>query len=193
MVTSPMNKAPKQFQQQQQQNMHQKQQQHKTQWTPQRPQKSRSNGSTPSSSSSSTPNGKNSSRAVKRVNSSPVAAQGGGGGGGSLHHRQQQFQQQQQHQQQQQFRTPTKNIPVRKQSCHTPRASPARASQTPSPRAFAGSKCYEPPTPQSLPKPPSTWMQMASSSPAVTIQSSTPAVADDPISQHLRLLLKVHN
>jgi hypothetical protein len=35
-------------------------------------------------------------------------------------------------------------------------------------------------------------MQMAKSSPAVTIQSSTPA-ADDAVSQHLKLLLNVQN
>lgn len=71
---------------------------------------------------------------------------------------------------------------------HTPspsqssRSSPSRAS----PNNFASSTCYQPPTPESLPKPPLSWTQSA---PPILCSTPPPMVTDP--TTHLRLLLNV--
>ncbi|XP_059084338.1 proline-rich nuclear receptor coactivator 2-like [Tigriopus californicus] len=87
----------------------------------------------------------------------------------------------------------------------TPRSVPStpltsRNASTPSPQCFAGSKCYAPPTPDALPKPPPSWtsspanlnclMSLVSTpmkSPKYSVPQADPSLA----SQHLKLLLKV--
>jgi membrane-bound lytic murein transglycosylase len=82
-----------------------------------------------------------------------------------------------------------------------------RGSSTPSPKTFAGSSCFKPPTPESLPKPPMGWQQTTSSSgsggsvladlggrPDVHSLNLKPVLfAADPAgaSMHLKALLKV--
>jgi hypothetical protein len=144
----------------------------------QRPQKSRSFQQTPLSKSSGKQN-------VKRANSSPSV------------------QIQPPTQQQLQFRTPNNKQAVQRTTPPQQRRTPqqqqqSRDSQTPSPRCYAGSKCYEPPTPNSLPKPPNAWMGATSGPMPLFNMPQTPPSAiaapyNDPLSQHLMLLLKVQN
>lgn len=87
----------------------------------------------------------------------------------------------------------------------------SRYSSSPSPVTYAGSKCYEPPTPASLPKPPTAWVGKSKPSPFQDLVSnmiqrenegsgesrknspakSEVAAASDPVSQHLKFLLNV--
>jgi len=70
-----------------------------------------------------------------------------------------------------------------------------------SPLNFAGAKCLEPPTPTSLPRPPTTWVkddksfsakQALSFEDLVVVKNQNGVHQDlDPLSQQLRMLLKV--
>ena len=114
-----------------------------------------------------------------------------------------QQQQQQLQVQQQQQQQPKKNV-----SFSTPtKQLNNRNSSTPSPKNFAGSKCYEPPTPQSLPKPPKSWIKAADGDSPASPASATSFQAlvnsmqqarqeemdsrDQKASQHLKFLLNV--
>lgn len=80
----------------------------------------------------------------------------------------------------------------------------SRGSLTPSPKSnlYAGSKCYEPPTPESLPRPPTAWtgskrpinMQALVSSMQMEEQLQLDSRDhNEEVSKHLKLLLKVPN
>jgi len=64
------------------------------------------------------------------------------------------------------------------QGCYPHQGSPQQGS------SFAASKCFEPPTPSTLPKPPVTWC-------APSTPPSFPQFDSDELSNHLKLLLKV--
>lgn len=80
-----------------------------------------------------------------------------------------------------------------------------RGSSTPSPKTFAGSSCFKPPTPESLPKPPMGWQTTSSGSGGALADLGRPDInsclnlkpvlfaAADPVgaSMHLKALLKV--
>ena len=87
-----------------------------------------------------------------------------------------------------------------------------RSSATPSPKScYAASKCYEPPTPESLPKPPTAWTGMkakttAFPSPLQDLVNSmqkqeqtrmdsrdvNSSSSDEAVNRHLKMLLKVN-
>jgi len=84
----------------------------------------------------------------------------------------------------------------------------SRHSMTPSPKMYASSKCFEPPTPKSLPKPPMAWtgseMITAAASQAQSYrpQPASPVVQDQAqqsaslqygmdVTQHLKMILKL--
>ena len=80
-------------------------------------------------------------------------------------------------------------IKVKKKLSVTPRTSPLN---------FAGSKCLEPPTPTSLPCPPTTWTKVPekknsfSAKQTLSFDDLVGINPDlDPLSQHLKLLLNV--
>jgi len=80
------------------------------------------------------------------------------------------------------------------QSPH-PFSSSQSGSSTPSRGSpcFAGSKCFEPPTPDCLPKPPTSWTPTKQSSSSKK-QLFGDVITDDVelANQHLKMLLKVH-
>jgi hypothetical protein len=114
--------------------------------------------------------------------------------------------------------TAPKNIPAQKNNNLTMRSAPTtpsgyaqlgrmnRHSSTPSPKCFASSKCFEPPTPDSLPKPPVNWTvadthtSFAAFAAALTACSPKRLEEEEILyeeqhtmdaAQHLKLLLKV--
>ena len=110
-----------------------------------------------------------------------------------------------------QFKTPQKQYQA-SQKCYfysEPRivknqSQSSRRSVTPknlsssSPLNFAGPKCLEPPTPCSLPKPPTTWTRpedlparQALSFEDLVIAEKTDFNSQDNLSQQLKMLLKV--
>lgn len=82
-------------------------------------------------------------------------------------------------------------------------ATPSRAKLTPSPKTcYAGSKCYEPPTPESLPKPPTEWVRKEVANPLQelvtsmqqreeSLNASRDTTTNEWANQHLKMLLKV--
>lgn len=111
------------------------------------------------------------------------------------------------------FKTPQKpyhSMPraelMQQQRCKSePKTSRGRSVTPPtfsssSPLTFAGPKCLEPPTPTSLPRPPTTWTrsdlyscparQALSFDDLVEIPKRVETI-DDPLSQQLKMLLKV--
>jgi len=108
---------------------------------------------------------------------------GGGGGGGSKGTPPPRKQQQQ--------KGPSFNS---SQSPH-PFSSSQSGSSTPSRGSpcFAGSKCFEPPTPDCLPKPPTSWTPTKQSSSKKQLFNDD-VITDDVelANQHLKMLLNVH-
>lgn len=103
------------------------------------------------------------------------------------------------------YSTPRSNFKKSGSLSPTPRSVPStplnsRNASTPSPQVFAGSKCYAPPTPDALPKPPPSWTSSPAnlncllslvSTPMKSPKYSVPQPDPSLASQHLKLLLKV--
>lgn len=95
--------------------------------------------------------------------------------------------------------------PLREQNCivedmeyqsSSPVPIPARTGNRTPPRTaggspFAGAKFHDPPSPQSLPKPPTHWIE--DDSPSWGMFSSSSPVLHDQIAAQLKTLLKVQN
>lgn len=85
--------------------------------------------------------------------------------------------------------------PVSTMKTSSPVAIPGRSDGV-SRSLFAGAKFNDPPSPKSLPKPPTHWMQPGSSplwEEALCIQDPSPPILHDQISLQLKTLLKVEN
>ena len=98
-----------------------------------------------------------------------------------------------------QFKTPQKQY---NSKCYfysePPKNSKTRRSVTPkncstSPLNFAGPKCLEPPTPCSLPKPPTTWTRPADlpARQSLSFEDLMITANENDLSQQLKMLLKV--
>jgi len=81
--------------------------------------------------------------------------------------------------------------PKQKAGPQTPPPAPPSLSGSSSPSrgspCFAGSKCFEPPTPDSLPKPPTSWTPTKPAKKQLFLNSTD----EESANQHLKMLLNV--